>query len=374
MAAITFPPNPQIGDTYTAAGATWMWDGTAWVNANVQGGFLPLTGGVVTGDLTVTGDATLPNIMGPSAFTGNLTMYGWPTAILKINGSLGSPGAPSPVTSGTLLGQFTASGWNGSGYPAAPAGINITAAENWNASANGTQLALFTTPTGQSAAVAAITLGNNIITNLPVQMNQAMTGVGITLSAGLYAGTTVTAVGQDANGNSLIASGGLYGGTWMQTPIVYLYDRSFYITVVNSGAVRQIVYTAGASVDFNLGNLRHEWFTGSAWVMFLANNGDLGITGTLSQGSDRRLKRNIERAPYGLKEIAALEAKTYIRVNAPDGAAKQIGLIAQDVETQMPEAVTQNEGTLGLDYSALVAVLVNAVNELSAKVSALSPA
>ena len=36
--AITFPSNPSSGDTHTAAGITWEWDGTSWVSLAPSGG------------------------------------------------------------------------------------------------------------------------------------------------------------------------------------------------------------------------------------------------------------------------------------------------------------------------------------------------
>jgi len=30
--ALNFPDSPTVGDTYTAAGRTWVWDGTTWNN------------------------------------------------------------------------------------------------------------------------------------------------------------------------------------------------------------------------------------------------------------------------------------------------------------------------------------------------------
>ena len=37
--AINFPDSPSVDDTYTAAGRTWVWDGTVWAN---EGSTLPL--------------------------------------------------------------------------------------------------------------------------------------------------------------------------------------------------------------------------------------------------------------------------------------------------------------------------------------------
>lgn len=49
-----------------------------------------------------------------------------------------------------------------------------------------------------------------------------------------------------------------------------------------------------------------------------------------------------------------------------------VGLIAQEVEKVLPEAVTDDaDGFKSLDYNAVVAVLVGEVNKLKAEVKAL---
>jgi hypothetical protein len=71
--AIDFPNSPTTGDTYTAGGRTWQWDGTVWAaygnypdptvlkidtGTNRVGinNTSPTTALDVTGDLTVSGD------------------------------------------------------------------------------------------------------------------------------------------------------------------------------------------------------------------------------------------------------------------------------------------------------------------------------
>jgi hypothetical protein len=34
MATLNFPASPTVGQTYTANGKTWQWNGTAWISYN----------------------------------------------------------------------------------------------------------------------------------------------------------------------------------------------------------------------------------------------------------------------------------------------------------------------------------------------------
>ena len=63
---IDFPPNPTIGDIFTATnGVTYVWNGTQWIVQSGGGGgggggaFLPLSGGTLTGTLTLAGNPIL---------------------------------------------------------------------------------------------------------------------------------------------------------------------------------------------------------------------------------------------------------------------------------------------------------------------------
>ena len=105
------------------------------------------------------------------------------------------------------------------------------------------------------------------------------------------------------------------------------------------------------------------------------NVANVSSAGAWSPASDRKLKTNIEALPYGLAEVKQLEPKSYhfktLLADNPD-AHKNIGLIAQEVKAVIPEVVHESiDGVLGLGYSELIPVLINAVKELSAQVDAL---
>ena len=80
------------------------------------------------------------------------------------------------------------------------------------------------------------------------------------------------------------------------------------------------------------------------------------------------------RVDHALDKVKALTGYTF---DWKDGERKkrdgrQVGLIAQDVEKVVPEAIIRNrtDGMLGLNYDSLVGVLVEAVKELDGRLVA----
>ena len=95
----------------------------------------------------------------------------------------------------------------------------------------------------------------------------------------------------------------------------------------------------------------------------LTVNGNIGASAYVTN-SDKRLKTNIQNLSYGLKEVLALQPVKYNWRKTPNGD-KQIGLIAQDVRKVIPEVVVGDatKEKLGLNYTELVPVLINAIKE-----------
>ena len=100
-------------------------------------------------------------------------------------------------------------------------------------------------------------------------------------------------------------------------------------------------------------------------------SGDLTVTGTTNSGtfiatSDVRLKSDIEKFTMDLSSLSSYR----YRLNS-DGKV-HVGLIAQEGEKVIPEAVSEGEdGWKSLDYNAVVAALVGEVNSLKARISEL---
>jgi len=83
--------------------------------------------------------------------------------------------------------------------------------------------------------------------------------------------------------------------------------------------------------------------------------------------SDRRLKDNIEPVENALEKVEQLEGKTFHYIWKPQ-AEREAGLIAQDLEKVLPEAVVEINGIKFIKYDGVIALLVNAVKELNQKI------
>lgn len=87
--------------------------------------------------------------------------------------------------------------------------------------------------------------------------------------------------------------------------------------------------------------------------------------------SDRAYKKDIDyNFKYGLKTVEQLKP-VYFVYKGDAAKKRQVGLIAQDVKEVIPELVEGEEGSYGLSYGQLTAVLVNSVKEQQIQINNL---
>jgi hypothetical protein len=121
-------------------------------------------------------------------------------------------------------------------------------------------------------------------------------------------------------------------------------------------------------------------------LMALVGSGNLSISGTLSQASDARTKRNIVAADEGLDAVRLMQPRRYRRVHPEPPAdhpgwkpedREELGFVAQEMAAVLPHAVREHDDdTLAIELMPLIAALTNAVKELDARLVTLegSPA
>jgi hypothetical protein len=96
--------------------------------------------------------------------------------------------------------------------------------------------------------------------------------------------------------------------------------------------------------------------------------GNVTVEGTITEGSDVRLKSNIAENNLGLDVIRALKPKHYRRKGS---GVTELGLIAQEVREVCPLAVRENRDLLGIHSMALISIIINGIKELADRVGQL---
>ena len=85
------------------------------------------------------------------------------------------------------------------------------------------------------------------------------------------------------------------------------------------------------------------------------------------------MKKNIELIPDALDKVNTLRGVTFNwKDDERDVGVRQTGLIAQDLQAVLPEVVKATEdGTLAVQYGAVVGLLVESIKELTARIEQL---
>jgi hypothetical protein len=268
--------------------------------------------------------------------------------------------------------------------PASPGGTDTQVQYNSSDSFAGSANLTFngTTLTANALTVTnAATAGSLTVTGAASAGSLTVTGAtsagsltvtGATSAAAITASGAVTATGAITTSNNLVLSGQQAGG-----PPYYSYTlgsapggTTSVLQFFNDG-------TTYAGARFVVGS------PSTAEYQF-RNDGNATATVAWVSLSDRRIKDNQQRIENSLGRVARLTGLTYTRndITQMNGAPiVSAGLLAQDVAAVLPEAVSiagpapasdpEGLGLMALNYDAVIALLVNAVNELKAKVDAL---
>lgn len=191
----------------------------------------------------------------------------------------------------------------------------------------------------------------------PVQnkvINSALDGK-LSTSGGTVSGSTIiNQVSFPADGNIRTTS--------TDTELLLNYERGAWLSLLGKDFPRE---DKGAFiVQVNVGMQLKGYPNGS-----LTWGGTFSAT-TLKATSDKRKKTNITKTSVDLSSLNAYRYKFKKPSDADKGF--HVGLIAQEVEKILPEAVSKDEkGFLTLDYNAVVAVLVDEVNQLKSEIKQL---
>lgn len=132
------------------------------------------------------------------------------------------------------------------------------------------------------------------------------------------------------------------------------------------------ISTRISSYDITVGD-----FFGTNTGVHINSGGGIDASGhisatSISETSDRTLKENITPLEHALSNTLKLRGVSYNWIDKTKTQKNQIGVIAQEVEEVYPEFVhTNEEGMKSVNYSQMVAVLIEAIKELNTQIETL---
>lgn len=137
-------------------------------------------------------------------------------------------------------------------------------------------------------------------------------------------------------------------------------------------------------MTFTVGGLARRYFgffsylnsrsvNGTDGSFYMDVNGNCTASGTITaldciSTSDRRTKRRLKPINNALARIGQLTGYTFTRKGHK---GREAGYIAQDLQKVLPQGVTELDGILRVSNSAVIGLLIQAVNELAGKVAKL---
>jgi hypothetical protein len=293
----------------------------------------------------------------------NAPSTGGTIPILAVGGLSGSVLQLRNTTSTTLAGstlgliQFTSSY---SGSPFATANIRATSVNTTSGGASGGANIIFDTSTGLT--------GENPTERMRL-LNNGYLGIGITNPF-----TALDVSKADASGNNAYFGNGT-SGLMLQTNSTSYDIIGYNKTALNNIRIRA---TAGATNQLVLNTAGNVGIKTATISYTLHVNGSVAGTSAYVNLSDRRHKKDILPIENALDKVLSLNGVTFnwdksnTDMNLDD--RNHIGLLAQDVELIIPQAVVTADDenkTKSVAYTDLIPVLIEAIKELKAEIELL---
>ena len=356
------------------------------INGTTVGAATASTGAFTT--LSASGAATFTGSLTASPANANVTFSPTGTGTVTINpATAGAINNTSVGATTRSTGAFTTLTANAAATFTSTVTVSLAgAAITLNKPATGTGVNIF----GQTNAVNRwqLSLGN-------ATAESANAGSDFQLSRYNDAGTFLDAplLITRLNGNAAFSAAVTSVGVYVQNAaaatdaIIYLNKpsagQSCGLFSQKAGLPRWSMYLgentaeggSNAGSNFLLQNYTDAGAFISNMISAVRSSGIVTFANAIVNGSDAELKENVSSIPDALAKVLGLNGVSYNQIGSD---RRDIGLIAQEVQAVVPEVVFDvpsptdaSKEVLGIAYSQLVGLLVNAIKELNTKVETL---
>lgn len=112
------------------------------------------------------------------------------------------------------------------------------------------------------------------------------------------------------------------------------------------------IFTTGGNVGIDIVDPDHKFHV----------HGNICATGSVIGVSDKKIKTNVKTILHALDKVNQMRGVSYINILTNKNS---IGVIAQEMETIVPEVVETSGDLKGVAYGNITAILIEAIKELS---------
>ncbi len=155
---------------------------------------------------------------------------------------------------------------------------------------------------------------------------------------------------------------GIYNNNAMMTQVNNKNNTDYLMIQDSSGNTTINSKSTTESIDFSFSNNVKQK---------IYSNGNMYINGNLFTYSDIRIKDNIKQIDLPIEKLQKIRGVTYNLLNETDEDKKHVGVIAQEIENVVPEAVFQDGNIKTVAYGNLVGLLVEAIKVIDNKISVI---
>jgi hypothetical protein len=203
-----------------------------------------------------------------------------------------------------------------------------------------------------------------------------------------------SSTGTNNEGGALFLSAGLGTGNGATSNIVFSTGAPLGSLTTRQTLTERMRITSVGQVQIKQGSngfpdgLRLISTLGNRWTFVVGGDNNLYLgfnesgggvfnssTGGYTPLSDVNKKKDFEASTIGLSAILGLKPTLYRMKTDETEGNKELGFIAQEVKDFIPQAYSESINGdytfIGLNYNAIVAALVKAIQELTQKVNAL---